>query len=75
MAAGWRPPGGRGTRAWLTAGSTPGVTDAVWAGISAAVAATAGMIFLGDPVSAGKLVSIGLVLAGVVGLNLSGATL
>ena len=37
--------------------------------------ATAGMIFRGDVVPAGMLLSIGLVLAGVVGLNLSGVTL
>ncbi|MGD0702165.1 MAG: SMR family transporter [Trebonia sp.] len=35
---------------------------------------TAGMIFLGDAVSTVKLVSIALILAGVVGLNLSGVT-
>jgi quaternary ammonium compound-resistance protein SugE len=33
-----------------------------------------GMIFLGDAASTLKLVSIGLILAGVVGLNLSGVT-
>jgi multidrug transporter EmrE-like cation transporter len=32
------------------------------------------MIFLGDAVSAAKLVSIALILAGVIGLNLSGVT-
>ena len=32
------------------------------------------MIFLGDVVSATKLVSIALILAGVIGLNLSGVT-
>jgi len=32
------------------------------------------MMFLGDAVSAGKLVSIALILAGIVGLNLSGVT-
>jgi multidrug transporter EmrE-like cation transporter len=32
------------------------------------------MIILGDTVSAAKLVSIGLILAGVIGLNLSGVT-
>jgi multidrug transporter EmrE-like cation transporter len=32
------------------------------------------MVFLGDMVSAAKLVSIALILAGVVGLNLSGVT-
>jgi quaternary ammonium compound-resistance protein SugE len=51
-----------------------GPAYAVWTGIGAAGAATVGMIFLGDAVSALKLVSIGLVLAGVVGLNLSGVT-
>jgi quaternary ammonium compound-resistance protein SugE len=51
-----------------------GAAYAVWTGIGAAGAAVVGMIFLGDAVSALKLVSIGLVLAGVVGLNLSGVT-
>jgi multidrug transporter EmrE-like cation transporter len=32
------------------------------------------MAFLGDTVSTTKLVSIGLILAGVIGLNLSGVT-
>jgi quaternary ammonium compound-resistance protein SugE len=47
---------------------------AVWTGIGAAGAGLIGMIFLGEAVSTVKLVSIGLVLAGVVGLNLSGVT-
>ena len=51
-----------------------GSAYAVWTGIGAAGAATVGMIFLGDAVSALKLVSIGLILAGVIGLNLSGVT-
>lgn len=51
-----------------------GPAYAVWTGIGAAGAATLGMIWLGDSVSVLKLVSIGLVLAGVVGLNLSGVT-
>ena len=49
-----------------------GPAYAVWTGIGAAGAATVGMIFLGDVVSVTKLVSIALILAGVVGLNLSG---
>jgi quaternary ammonium compound-resistance protein SugE len=40
----------------------------------ALVAAGFGMIFLGDPVSTVKLVSIALILTGVIGLNLSGVT-
>ena len=51
-----------------------GPAYAVWTGIGASGAAVVGMIFLGDPVSTLKLVSIGLVLAGVIGLNLSGVT-
>jgi quaternary ammonium compound-resistance protein SugE len=51
-----------------------GAAYAVWTGIGACGAAAVGMLFLGDAVSALKLVSIGLVLAGVIGLNLSGVT-
>jgi quaternary ammonium compound-resistance protein SugE len=51
-----------------------GPAYAVWTGIGAAGAAAAGMLFLGDTVSVVKLVSIALILAGVVGLNLSGVT-
>ena len=51
-----------------------GAAYAVWTGIGAVGAATVGMIFLGDAVSNLKLVSIGLILAGVIGLNLSGVT-
>jgi len=51
-----------------------GAAYAVWTGIGAAGAAAVGMAFLGDGVSTLKLVSIGLILAGVIGLNLSGVT-
>jgi quaternary ammonium compound-resistance protein SugE len=51
-----------------------GAAYAMWTGIGAAGAAVVGMAFLGDEVSALKLVSIGLILAGVIGLNLSGVT-
>ena len=51
-----------------------GAAYAVWTGIGAAGAAVVGMTFLGDGVSTLKLVSIGLILAGVIGLNLSGVT-
>jgi quaternary ammonium compound-resistance protein SugE len=51
-----------------------GSAYAVWTGIGAAGTAVIGMAFLGDTVSATKLVSIGLILAGVIGLNLSGVT-
>ena len=51
-----------------------GAAYAVWTGIGAAGTAVIGMAFLGDTVSTLKLVSISLILAGVVGLNLSGVT-
>jgi quaternary ammonium compound-resistance protein SugE len=51
-----------------------GPAYAVWTGIGATGTAVVGMAFLGESVSTLKLVSIGLVLAGVVGLNLSGVT-
>jgi quaternary ammonium compound-resistance protein SugE len=51
-----------------------GAAYAVWTGIGAAGTATAGIVVLGESNSVRKLVSIGLILAGVVGLNLSGVT-
>ena len=51
-----------------------GAAYAVWTGIGAAGTAIVGMAFLGDAVSALKLLSIAMVLAGVIGLNLSGVT-
>jgi quaternary ammonium compound-resistance protein SugE len=51
-----------------------GPAYAVWTGIGAAGTAAIGMLWLGESVSTLKLVSIGLVLAGVIGLNLSGVT-
>lgn len=49
-----------------------GPAYAVWTGIGAAGTAVVGRAFLGEPVQALKLVSIALVIAGVVGLQLSG---
>jgi quaternary ammonium compound-resistance protein SugE len=51
-----------------------GPAYAVWTGIGAAGTAAVGILALGESVSVLKFVSIGLVLAGVVGLNLSGVT-
>ncbi len=51
-----------------------GTAYAVWTGIGAVGTAVTGMIWLGDAVSTLKLVSTGLVLAGVAGLYLSGVT-
>jgi quaternary ammonium compound-resistance protein SugE len=50
-----------------------GPAYAVWTGLGAAGAVVAGMVWLDETVSMLKLVSIGLVLAGVVGLQLAGS--
>jgi small multidrug resistance pump len=46
---------------------------AVWAGVGTAAVAVIGMAVLGESVNVLKVASIGLVIGGVVGLNLSGA--
>lgn len=48
-----------------------GVAYAVWTGIGAAGTAIVGMIWLGDSTETIKIVSIVLIVAGVVGLQLS----
>ncbi len=50
-----------------------GTTYAIWAGAGTAVIAVIGIVALGEPATAIKLASIALIVAGVVGLNLSGA--
>jgi small multidrug resistance pump len=47
---------------------------AVWAGVGTAAVAVIGIAALGESVNALKLASIGLVIGGVIGLNLSGAS-
>ncbi len=51
-----------------------GPAYAVWTGIGAAGTAVIGMAVLGESVSVLKLVSLGLILAGVIGLNIAGVT-
>lgn len=50
-----------------------GPAYAVWTGIGAAGTVVFGMLFLDEGTSAAKLVSVSLIVAGVVGLNLFGA--
>jgi small multidrug resistance pump len=45
---------------------------AVWSGVGTALIATIGVLWFKEPVTALKLISIGLIIIGVVGLNLSG---
>jgi len=49
-----------------------GPAYAVWTGIGAAGAATVGMALLGEAASPAKVISIALIMAGVIGLNLAG---
>ncbi|MER8060111.1 QacE family quaternary ammonium compound efflux SMR transporter [Streptomyces sp. SID8366] len=51
-----------------------GPAYAVWTGIGATGTAVYGMVFLGDVVSTLKLVSIGFVIVGIIGLQLSGSS-
>ena len=49
------------------------VTYAIWAGVGTAVVAAVGYLFLGESMSWVKVVSLAMIVAGVVGLNLAGA--
>jgi small multidrug resistance pump len=48
------------------------VAYAVWSGVGTALIATIGVLWFKEPVTALKLISLGLIIIGVVGLNLSG---
>jgi quaternary ammonium compound-resistance protein SugE len=48
-----------------------GTSYAVWTGIGAAGTAIVGMAFLGESASPARLVSLGLIVAGIVGLKLA----
>jgi quaternary ammonium compound-resistance protein SugE len=49
-----------------------GTAYAVWAGIGAAGTALAGIVWFDEPASLGRVVCIGAVVAGIVGLQLQG---
>ncbi len=49
-----------------------GVAYAVWSGLGTALIATVGILWFKEPLTAIKIISIGLIILGVVGLNLSG---
>jgi small multidrug resistance pump len=50
-----------------------GVAYAIWSGIGTALITTIGIIYFREPATLVRLVSIGLIIAGVAGLNLSRA--
>lgn len=49
------------------------VVYAVWAGVGTAIVAAIGIGYFGESLSAGKLFSLVLIIAGIVGLNLQGS--
>jgi small multidrug resistance pump len=49
------------------------VAYAVWAGAGTALVAVVGLLFLGEHLSWIKAVSLAMIVAGVVGLNMAGA--
>jgi small multidrug resistance pump len=58
----------------LKAGMPVGTAYAIWAGIGTAAIAVIGLLLFGESLDAAKLIGIGLIIAGVVILNLAGAT-
>lgn len=48
-----------------------GTAYAVWTGIGAVGTVIVGIYLLGDPATTGRLISIGLILLGIIGLKLS----
>ncbi|HWL92000.1 MAG TPA: SMR family transporter, partial [Phycisphaerae bacterium] len=49
-----------------------GVGYAIWAGSGVAIIAVAGILYFREPVTAVKVVSLGLIVAGIAGLQFSG---
>ncbi|MBT9487524.1 MAG: quaternary ammonium compound efflux SMR transporter SugE [Rubrivivax sp.] len=50
-----------------------GTAYAVWVGVGAVGTAIGGMLLLGEPATAGRLLSLALIVAGIVGLKLASA--
>jgi small multidrug resistance pump len=48
------------------------VAYAIWSGVGTALIATIGVLWFKEPATALKLISLGLIIVGVVGLNLGG---
>jgi quaternary ammonium compound-resistance protein SugE len=48
-----------------------GTAYAVWVGIGAIGTALLGMVLLGEPATSGRMLSLALIVAGIVGLKLA----
>jgi len=49
------------------------IVYAVWSGVGTAIVSSIGIIYFKEPISLLKVVSIGLIILGVVGLHMNGA--
>ena len=59
---------------WATRTLPLGTAYAVWVGVGAVGTAIVGMILFAEPATVGRLLSLGLVVAGIVGLKLATPT-
>ena len=48
------------------------IAYAIWAGLGTALIVTVGILWFKEPVTALKIISLGLIIIGVIGLNISG---
>ena len=48
-----------------------GTAYAVWVGVGAAGTVVLGIVLLGEPANAGRMISVALIIAGIVGLKLA----
>jgi quaternary ammonium compound-resistance protein SugE len=48
-----------------------GTSYAIWVGVGAVGTAILGMVLFAEPANAGRLISLGLIVAGIVGLKLA----
>jgi quaternary ammonium compound-resistance protein SugE len=48
-----------------------GTSYAVWVGVGAVGTAILGMVLFNEPANAGRILSLGLIVAGIVGLRLA----
>ena len=51
-----------------------GTAYSVWVGVGSVGTVIIGILLLGEPVNSGRLISIGLILAGIIGLKLASPT-
>ncbi len=49
------------------------IAYAIWSGLGTAIIATIGIMYFKEPLNLLKVISLGLVITGIIGLNLSGA--